>query len=173
VEGESIICYNYVNLETGNFVSANSVVESISYIVDSEKQNYEAAVNNYRTTTILKISYENYEDPINYEKDSIIYQKISETETVTGSVVSWTLEDETNKIGLLEVTNITGDFSIDSPYSLAIEIEGDTTTSLSELIEITEPVLVPYSGKITYIQNIRPVVKTTDQDEEIKILIGF
>jgi hypothetical protein len=173
VEGESIICYDYVNLETGNFVSANSVVESISYIVDSEKQNYEAAVNNYRTTTILKISYENYEDPINYEKDSIIYQKITETETVTGSVVSWTLEDETNKIGLLEVTNITGDFSIDSPYSLAIEIEGDTSTSLSELIEITEPVLVPYSGKITYIQNIRPVVKTADQDEEIKILIGF
>lgn len=173
VEGESIICYDYINSETGAFVSANSVVESISYIVDSEKQNYEAAVSNYRTTTILKISYENYEDPINYEKDSLIYQKVSETETTTASVVSWTLQDETNKIGLLEVTNVIGDFSIDSPYESAIKIEGDTTTELSELIEITEPVLVPYSGKITYIQNIRPVVKTADQDEEIKILIGF
>ena len=173
VEGESIICYDYVNPQTGNFESGNSVVESISYIVDSEKQNYEAAVTNYRTTTILKISYENYTDLINYEKDSIIYQKVSETETATGNVVSWTIEDETSKIGLLEITNVIGNFSTDSPLETAIKIEGDTSTELSELIEIIEPVLIPYSGKITYIQNIRPVVKTADQDEEIKILIGF
>jgi hypothetical protein len=172
INGELVVSYDYIDSNTGQLVSANDILESVSYVVDSEKQNYEASVNNYRTTTLLTINWNNYTNLINYEKDAVVYQDLNDGTKAMGTVVSWTVTDENNKLGRLEITNVTGQFTTSSE-DLAIKTVNDTNTDISELVSIIEPELIPFSGKITYIQNVRPVLKTSDQDEEIKILIGF
>lgn len=53
-------------------------------------------------------------------------------------------------------------------------IYDDATRQVSiEVDEVIKSDLVPYTGKVLYVQNIEPVIRNTSQSETVKLIIGF
>ena len=50
-----------------------------------------------------------------------------------------------------------------------LNLSGFTSSYISGL----EPEFLPYTGQVLYIENVRPVQRNSDQDEEIKLVIDF
>ena len=44
---------------------------------------------------------------------------------------------------------------------------------VGDVIDINQPEFLPYSGEVLYIENVRPVQRNADQEEEIKLVIDF
>jgi hypothetical protein len=83
------------------------------------------------------------------------------TSTFSGRVVEWNAT--TNKAYLTEVAG--------TPTSALLQ--GANSATARFVITTTPPALVPYSGKVLYIENTTPIVRSVDQTEDIKFVLKF
>ena len=89
-----------------------------------------------------------------------------------GVVVGWAVSYD-GTYGNLILSSTTGSFSINPNYKIQKLSGSFYTTQEAVVSDINLPEVDRYSGKIIYIENIRPVVRGDDQTEEIKIIIGL
>jgi len=101
-----------------------------------------------------------------FDLDSSVYGYSGSTATGIGTVVNWTSNGATGNLSLIFSSgNIQQQNMI--PY---INGAGNTVNSLVSGI-IREPDFKYRSGQVQYIQNMRPIVRSETQEEEIKLII--
>lgn len=139
------------------------------------------ATNDYRQIAILKDPYINLTTNVatniafvqatslicdgvgDYSEDEIVYQGASlETATFTGSVVSW--NSVTSKVLLI---NTTGTLALQQSLFGSTSFVGRLVTSK------TDGLLKKYSGRILYVDNIKPITRSSDQIEDFQIVLKF
>lgn len=97
-----------------------------------------------------------------YIEDEFVYQGPSlATSTYSGRVVEW--DSSNNKIKL---SNIRG--TLTSELLIGANSGGSRFVS-----SVTSSDMEPYSGKLLYIDNIKPIARTIDQTEDFKIILNF
>lgn len=97
-----------------------------------------------------------------YIEDEIVYQGASVANaTFKGFVAQW---DSSNNI--MKLSNVEG-------TPTAELLIGATSTGARFLDSVTAPDLRPYSGKLLYINNIKPIERSEDQTESFKIVLKF
>jgi hypothetical protein len=74
----------------------------------------------------------------------------------------------------LYVTNVTGKFK-GVFGNRASEAYGVTGTTLGQYVvsSVDPPEILPTSGEILYINNVRPIQRTIGQKEEFRVRLGF
>jgi hypothetical protein len=98
-----------------------------------------------------------------YIADEIVYQGTSlETAVFKGRVVSWNFA--TNKLLLIN--------TVGTPVA-SQSLIGTTSFTVRVLAGYQEEALEKFSGKILYVDNIKPVTRSSDQIEEFKVLVKF
>lgn len=139
------------------------------------------ATNEYRQLAILKDPYINLTTNVatniafvqatslicdgvgDYSEDEIVYQGASlETATFTGRVVSW--NSVTSKVLLI---NTTGTLALQQSLIGSTSFIVRTTTSK------TDGLLKIYSGRILYVDNIKPITRSSDQIEDFQIVLKY
>jgi hypothetical protein len=88
------------------------------------------------------------------------------TAVSTGYVVNWIPSGAT---GELSVISVVGDFVAGETIKYT-NAEGNTANALVDIL-VSEVDLVYRSGQVQYIQNMRPIVRSEEQEEEIKLVI--
>jgi len=171
VNGERIIGFNTVDTTTG-IVGFSE--DKVGIIKNTVKTQVSEGTNIFRATTVLTIVRSSGTTPftdIDFLEDDSINQLITGAK---GTVVGWSVSSD-GLTGTLILSGTTGTFlnSINSTYSLQKLVNGFYVTQDAVISIISLPEVDRYSGKIIYIENIRPVVRGDDQTEEIKIIIGL
>ena len=134
---------------------------------------------NYMTLNLEKTDASTSFSPTDFSEDQMVYQGQG-SDIVSGRVLEWfTFEGTT---GELHLTEIKGNYDTSegegwtSGMGLRSVIGEEGTGIDSEDINIrslTNPEILHGSGEVLYIQNIRPVSRSVEQDEEFKVVIGF
>jgi hypothetical protein len=171
VNGERIIGFNTVDTTTG-IVGFSE--DKVGIIKNTVKTQVSDGTNIFRATTVLTIVRPSGTTPftdIDFLEDDSINQLITGAK---GTVVGWSVSSD-GLTGTLILSGTTGTFSnsINSTYSLQKLVNGFYVTQDAVISIISLPEVDRYSGKIIYIENIRPFVRGDDQTEEIKIIIGL
>ena len=97
-----------------------------------------------------------------YIEDEIVYQGSTFANAIfKGVVAQW---DSSNNI--MKLTNVEG-----TPTSELLI--GSQSTGARFLDSVIAPDLRPYSGKLLYINNIKPIERSVDQTESFKIILKF
>lgn len=109
--------------------------------------------------TILTLSGVGDDD---FLEDETVYQGTSvANSTFVGTVVEW------NGLNTIKLSNVKG--TVESK-TLVGETSGASGTVS---VPYTVPELVPYSGQLLYIDNIKPIQRSADQIEDFKIVLKF
>lgn len=172
VNGENIIGFSDINTTSGIVGFAQ---EKVGIIKNVQRTEVLQGKDIFRATTVLTI-----ERPVgvvtpftssDFPNDTRIKQG---TTNATALVVGWNVSPD-GTTGTLILTDVNGTFLINtsSGYRIQKLISGVYTTQEAQISSISIPEVTRYSGKIIYIENIRPVVRGDDQTEEIKIIIGL
>jgi hypothetical protein len=84
----------------------------------------------------------------------------------TGTVYHWDFVNPS--YGRLYLTNVIGQFR-------GVDSHGLTGTTLGAYIvaSVTPPDILPNSGEVLYIDNVRPIQRSVGQEEEFRIRLGF
>ena len=99
----------------------------------------------------------------NYTQDEIVYQGASlGTASFTGRVVSW--NSDTSKLLLINTTGT---------ISLSTTLLGSTSFTARVVTSKTDGLLEKHSGRLLYVDNIKPVTRSDDQIEDFQILLRF
>jgi len=85
----------------------------------------------------------------------------------TGTVVSWS-PNSSGKSGELVITGVKGTFDVNDYIGSAFQ-----TNTTSVIHSLTGPELLPNSGEIIYLQNMRPIERGPEQREQYQLLFGF
>lgn len=101
-----------------------------------------------------------------FELDSTVEAFNGATAVSTGIVVNWSPSGAT---GQLAVIATVGDFNVNETIRYT-NAEGNTANALVDEL-IKEIDFVYRSGQVQYIQNMRPIVRSEEQEEEIKLVI--
>lgn len=97
-----------------------------------------------------------------YVEDENVYQGTSMQDAAySGKVVDW---DSANQA--LKISNVRG-------IPTAELLTGETSGAARFIRVIDTPDMQPYSGKLLYIDNIKPIARTVDQTEDFKIILNF
>ena len=137
--------------------------------------------NDYRQIAILKDPYINLTTNVatniafvqatsvicdgvgNYSEDEIVYQGASlGTATFTGRVVSW--NSVTSKLLLINTTGT---------LTLQQSLIGSTSFVVRITTSKTDGLLKKYSGRILYVDNIKPITRSSDQIEDFQIVLKY
>jgi len=88
------------------------------------------------------------------------------TQYATGTVYNWDFVNPS--YGRLYITNVIGQFR-------GVDTHGLTGTTLGAYIvaSVTPPDILPASGEVLYIDNVRPIQRSVGQEEEFRIRLGF
>jgi len=142
-------------------------------------ENSNPVYKNYMTLALNKIDSSTNFSSTDYIEDQIVYQQQG-SDIVSGRVLEWFTFGGTT--GELHLTEIKGNYRSDegegwtSGIGLrsvvgddAERVDGDDVRVAS----LTNPEILHASGEVLYIQNIRPVSRSIEQDEEFKVVIGF
>lgn len=171
INGEKLIGFNGVSTSTGILgFSSNKV----GIIKNTVKTQVIEGKNTFRATTVFKIQKPSSSLPFT-DTDFLEDEKINQLVTnAKATVVGWTVSSD-GLSGTLIVSGTTDTFtkSSSSQYRLQKLVDGFYVTQEAIISEISLPEVIRYSGKIIYIENIRPVAHGDDQIEEIKIIIGL
>lgn len=97
----------------------------------------------------------------NFVEDELVYQGLFPNTSFTGTVVAW------NGSNQLKLANTTGSITAASLIGL---VSGATGTVS---IPVTIPEVAPYSGQLLYIDNIKPIIRSSDQIEDFKLVLKF
>lgn len=139
---------------TNDFRQVALIHDPLTYGTNTTKSNTA-----FSQLTVLSLSGVGDDD---YLENEIVYQGTSLAEaTFTGIVVEW------NGSNQLRLSNITGE---PEAKSLIGSVSGATGTVS---IPYTTPELVPNSGQLLYIDNIKPIHRSSDQIEDFKIVLKF
>lgn len=114
----------------------------------------------YRTTTKFTLS-----DPgiSNYQNDETVYVGTGLGSAVfSGTVAHW--DPNTNELFLI---------NLDGSYADLIGQEIKSVTTTAAILGIEESELVTFSGDLLYIENRLPIVRNTDQVEQIRVVFSF
>lgn len=99
----------------------------------------------------------------NYLEDEVVYQGLDlNTSTFSGRVVSWDAA-----MGQLLLINITGTPSISK------QLIGSKSLTSRIIGNYIPSILKPYTGNMLYINNLKPIERSSDQIEDFKILVKF
>jgi len=132
-----------------------------------------AAGINYDQTTTLTM--ETVYDSINngeYTLDEQVYQGASlAAATATGTVVSWTPASANQPGSVLKVTNVSGSFAV-STEVVGVSSNAQYTTYNAARTGVGTPDLL-YSGNVLYIENREDIDRTSDQQEDIIVVLTF
>ena len=137
--------------------------------------------NDYRQIAILKDPYINLTTNVatniafvqatsvicdgvgNYSEDEIVYQGASlGTATFTGRVVSW--NSVTSKLLLINTTGT---------LTLQQSLIGSTSFVVRITTSKTDGLLKKYSGRLLYVDNIKPITRSSDQIEDFQIVLKY
>lgn len=178
INGERIIAFSGISMTTG--ISGFNE-NKVGVIKNVSKSGLTEGKNSYRTTTVLTLRSISSPDsdllsPSDFSEDDFIKQ---ESSGATGIVVSWKVSEDLTT-GTLILTGTDGIFdpTPTSAQKILKLIDGTYTSTYKDFeIGVWDFPLLPevsrYSGKMLYIENIRPVVRGDDQMEEFKIIIGL
>lgn len=98
-----------------------------------------------------------------YTQDEWVYQGASlAASSFKGRVVSWNAS--TGKVMLI---NTEGDISASQ------SLIGTVSFTVRVVSSVTDEALEKYSGRLLYVDNIKPIIRAEDQIEDFKILIKF
>ena len=131
-------------------------------------QDEETLEKSYRLTHkyILEDSGSAFTDS-SYSADSLFYQKDSVTGIIrTGKIVKW--QKSSGGTGELYLNEVRGNFATGGFHS---STGGSIANHTIESID--NPDLQIGSGQVLYIQNIKSITRNYEQDEEVKIMLGF
>jgi len=172
INGENIISFSSVNTNSGIQGFSNSKVGVIKNLYRTQVQE---GLNTFRATTVITIvrpaGIDTPFTKTDFSEDDGIKQLTTNAEA---TVVGWSVSDN-GTIGTLMVSGTFNSFQTNTNlgYKLQKLINGAYSTQDAVITQIILPQVIKYSGKIIYIKNIRPVVRGDDQEEEIKLIIGF
>lgn len=111
-----------------------------------------------QATTILCEGYDNF------AQDEIVYQGTSlSTYNFKGTVLSWTPAN--NRLLLINTDGTV------IPQKAITGATSQTVRTVS--VDAVKGTLQPYSGKIMYVDNLKPITRSNDQIEDFKILVKF
>ena len=99
----------------------------------------------------------------NFASDEIVNQYDSSGNVLfTGTVLSF--NSTTN---LLQVINTYGN------YNVGQSITGATSGATATVFSVTEPILIPFSGYILYIENRVGVQRSDDGIDQFRFILGY
>ena len=133
-------------------------------------QQYVPYQTTYNQTLKLKLNYDGVNTFANtsYNLDSSVTGMSGTTVASTGIVVDWTVLTGATT-GILSLNNTSNQFSIGN-YILYNNSNSSGAT-ISQIV--STPELVYGSGELIHSQNIRPVSRSIEQKEEIKLIVDF
>lgn len=155
----------------------------IDTLFKSQENDVITVDNEYRQITII-------EDPINYDETKIMSNSaVSQLTVLTmaeSSVTTNYYEDEwvyqgsslanasfRGIVASWDSPNVTVKLSNVRGIPTSDLLIGNTSTTSRYVNSVQNPDMKPYSGKLLYIDNIQPVDRSIDQNEEFKILLSF
>lgn len=98
-----------------------------------------------------------------YAQDEQVYQGASLTvATFKGVVVSW--DSTTGKVSLINT---------EGTPTASQSLLGITSLTVRSVSSVTEPDLERYTGRILYVDNLKPVTRSSDQIENFKVVLKF
>jgi len=134
---------------------------------------------NYMTLQLEKNDPTTSFSGTDYLEDQIVYQG-NGSDIVSGRVLEWfTFEGTTGELHLTEIkanydSSEAEGWTSDMGLRSSIGPEGSGIDSGDiNISSISNPEILHGSGEVLYIQNIRPVSRSIEQDEEFKVVIGF
>ena len=149
------------NQESG-VLSVQNDYRQISIIQDPYNFDQNKVMSNAAVSQLTSITMAESAVTTNYYEDEWVYQGSSLANAYfRGVVAEWDYANVTVKL-----TNVKGNPTSDL-------LIGDTSTTARYVNSVQYPDMYPYTGKLLYIDNIQPVDRSIDQNEEFKILLSF
>ena len=127
-------------------------------------------VDTYDQTTSLVLAYDgtNLFGSSSFDEDSFVQFGIGATSTANGYVMDWSVGSD-GTTGQVRLLGTQGTFELGMSASYG---EDDAyRASITSILHVGE--LKYRSGEMLYIQNMKPIQRSYDQKEEIKIVIDF
>ena len=172
INGENLIAFDSINVNNG---ISGFQTDRVGVIKGVARTQVEEGVNTFRATTILEVTRPSGITTPFTDSDFSEDERIKQLTTLAeGTVVGWSVSEDGTK-GTLILSGTLNTFQISTNLSYRIQklVGGIYLTQDVVISGISSPQVTRYSGKIIYIENIRPVVRGDDQTEEIKIIIGL
>ena len=173
--GEGINSFSYKsNIWLFNEIKNYATIRSVSPYADDNELTYKL----YHSFEVQALSGQSPLNCDTYSKDSVLVGEESKT---TGIVLDWDAGGN-GTTGSLKLIGVDGDFKTqENIYDIALyqDETSDGTYSLpsapqvSQIVSIDIPELDKGSGELIYIQGMRPIMRNYEQEEDIKIVLGF
>jgi hypothetical protein len=157
--GSNLMINPVIRGTEGDILPATNDIRQISILKDPLKRDGQNVSSNLIYMQALTLTTVGSGD---YQQDEIVYQGPSVSSSVfSARVVSW---DSAN--GIAVVINTVGTPTTQS-------LIGATTTTSRFVSNIVQNELKPYTGQILYINNLMPIVRSSDQAEDYRIVLKF
>lgn len=150
--------FSFVTVDSDNKQNYGRIIQQKSTKIDL------TSPPTYRLTTKLSVVGSGFSDTY-FTEDTGVTQENYETNIETSSRVAW-FKAHSGTTGDLFVTDVLGGFTLGST------LETHRSSGI-QVTKIEPPEVVLGSGEVLYIQNVRPVERIREQEEEFKILLGF
>lgn len=175
ITGEGINSFSYKNNTwIFNALQNYATVRSVSPYADDNELTYKL----YHEMSVQALSGQSPLNCDTYPTDTTLVGEESKT---TGIVLDWDVGGN-GTTGALKLIGVDGDFKIlENIYDISLyqDETSDGTYSLpsapqvSQISSIDIPELDKGSGELIYIQGMRPIMRNYEQEEDIKIVLGF
>ena len=158
--GHNVIINAKITGTEGGVFPANNDFRVIGLLKDPLEANGAVANNaTYNQTTRLTLTGVTG----NFQEDEFVN---GGTSSAKGRVLTFANTNGTGTAGTLSMTDVTGTFTTET-------ITANATGVTGAVASITNPDLQFYTGDIIYIENRAVVVRTADQDEDIKFIVRY
>ena len=158
--GKNILVSTRIRYDEDGVLPTSNELRQISILKDP----YLNSTSNVATNVaVLQAKTLTVQGSGNYVPDEIVYQGTSlDASTFKGRVVSW--DYTTNKLVLIN--------TVGTPVS-SQSVIGATSFTVRVLAGYQNESFEKYTGRILYVDNIKPVTRSSDQIEEYRVLIKF
>ena len=126
---------------------------------------YEASQSVYDQTVRLNLEYDGIKT---FDADSFALDAVASNASASGYVIDW-IPATGATTGELRILPTSGNFAVSQ--NLIYNDSGTTGATISSII--SQPELKYRSGSVLHLQNIRPVERSIEQKEEIKLIVEF
>jgi hypothetical protein len=158
--GKNIMISTRIRYDEDGILPTSNELRQISILKDPT---IKGTANVSTNVAILQAKTLTVQGSGNYVPDEIVYQGTSlEASTFKGRVVSW--DYTTNKLILIN--------TVGTPVA-SQSVVGTTSFTVRILAGYQNEALEKYTGRILYVDNIKPVTRSSDQIEEYRVLIKF
>ncbi len=160
--GSYLLIDTLIKSKEGGVLSTQNDYRQIAIIEDPLINEGTKVISNAAVSQLTVLTMAESSVTTNYYEDEWVYQGSSLANSYFRGIVSeWDYPNVTVKL-----TNVKGNPTSDL-------LIGDTSTTARYVNSLQNPDMLPYSGKLLYIDNIVPVDRSDDQNDEFKILLSF